>query len=116
MNNGDLVIDADGHILEPPDLWERYLEPQYRDRAIRLKRDSEGWEYLEIGGQASKYCTRGALTRLGSMGREIDRMKERRARSTSRSSRSAPMRATPRTWPLARWTPRSVSSGWIRKG
>jgi len=20
-----LVVDADGHILEPPDLWERYL-------------------------------------------------------------------------------------------
>ena len=30
-----LVIDADGHILEPPDLWETYLEPKYRDRAIR---------------------------------------------------------------------------------
>src|SRR5215471_18700895 len=29
------VIDADGHILEPPDLWERYSDPQYRDRAIR---------------------------------------------------------------------------------
>jgi len=22
-------IDADGHILEPPDLWERYLEPKW---------------------------------------------------------------------------------------
>ena len=26
------AVDADGHILEPVDLWERYLEPQYRDR------------------------------------------------------------------------------------
>jgi hypothetical protein len=26
------VIDADGHILEPPDLWGRYTEPRYRDR------------------------------------------------------------------------------------
>jgi len=21
----ELVIDADGHVLEPPDVWERYL-------------------------------------------------------------------------------------------
>lgn len=78
MTDGQLVIDADGHILEPPDLWERYLEPKHRDPAMRIKRDSEGWEYLEIAGQPSKFCTRGSLTRLGSMGREIDRMKERR--------------------------------------
>ena len=24
-------VDGDGHVLEPPDLWERYLEPRYRD-------------------------------------------------------------------------------------
>ena len=78
MKNGELVIDADGHILEPPDLWERYLEPKYRDRAIRIRRDSEGWEYLEIDGKPSRYSGRGALARLGSMGREIDHMKERR--------------------------------------
>jgi hypothetical protein len=24
------VIDVGGHILEPPDLWERYLEPLVR--------------------------------------------------------------------------------------
>jgi predicted TIM-barrel fold metal-dependent hydrolase len=78
MKNGELVIDADGHILEPPDLWERYLELKYRDRAMRIKRDSEGWEYLEIAGKPSKFCVRGSLTRLGSMGREIDHMKERR--------------------------------------
>jgi hypothetical protein len=31
----DGAVDADGHILEPSDLWEKYLEPQYRDRALR---------------------------------------------------------------------------------
>jgi len=34
-------IDADGHLLEPPDLWERYLEPKYRDRALRIRKDPE---------------------------------------------------------------------------
>ena len=26
-----MIIDCDGHILEPPDLWEKYLEPRYRE-------------------------------------------------------------------------------------
>ncbi len=47
-DNGEVslegAIDCDGHILEPADLWEKYLEPQYRDRAIRIKKDDEGWE------------------------------------------------------------------------
>jgi hypothetical protein len=30
------TIDADGHILEPPDLWESYLEAKYRPRALGL--------------------------------------------------------------------------------
>ena len=34
------VIDADGHILEPPDLWETYLEEKYRDRALRIRTDA----------------------------------------------------------------------------
>ena len=34
------AIDADGHILEPPDLWEKYIEPKYRDRTIDVDRSS----------------------------------------------------------------------------
>ena len=30
------VVDADGHVLEPADTWLKYLDPQYRDRAIRI--------------------------------------------------------------------------------
>jgi uncharacterized protein len=30
------VVDADGHILEPLDLWERYMDPAFRDRAPRI--------------------------------------------------------------------------------
>jgi hypothetical protein len=37
MKSEAMVIDADGHILEPPDLWEKYTEPKYRDRAIRIR-------------------------------------------------------------------------------
>lgn len=61
------VVDADGHILEPPDLWERYLEPTYRDRAVRIRKDPRGLEYLEVNGQPSKMVRNGAPASLGVM-------------------------------------------------
>ena len=48
-----VTVDADGHVLEPATLWEDYLEPEYRDRAIRIKKDEENLEYLEIDGKKS---------------------------------------------------------------
>src|SRR4051794_25247923 len=46
------VIDADGHILEPLDLWDKYMEPKFRDRAPRLVIDNEtGKEKLSVEGQ-----------------------------------------------------------------
>ena len=62
------AIDCDGHILEPPDLWEKYLEPQYRDRAIRIKKDDEGWEYFEFDGKPSRLSQKGFPGILGAMG------------------------------------------------
>ena len=47
------VIDADGHILEPPDLWARYLENKYKERAIRMEKDQDGVEYFVIDGRPS---------------------------------------------------------------
>jgi len=35
------AVDADGHVLEDAGLWDHYIEARYRDRALRLKRDSE---------------------------------------------------------------------------
>jgi predicted TIM-barrel fold metal-dependent hydrolase len=32
---GFKVFDSDMHIMEPPDLWPRYIEPQFRDLAPR---------------------------------------------------------------------------------
>jgi len=64
----DGAVDADGHILEPPDLWETYLEPKYRDRALRFVRDENGLEELEIGGERSRMSKRGFPSTLGAMG------------------------------------------------
>ena len=33
--NGFKVFDSDMHIMEPPDLWERYIDPEFRPRAPR---------------------------------------------------------------------------------
>jgi predicted TIM-barrel fold metal-dependent hydrolase len=33
MKNGRLVADCDMHIFEPPDLWQRYIDPAYRHAA-----------------------------------------------------------------------------------
>src|SRR3954466_11280429 len=45
------VVDADGHVLEPLDLWDQYMDPKYRDRAPRLIRDTDGKERLVIEEQ-----------------------------------------------------------------
>jgi predicted TIM-barrel fold metal-dependent hydrolase len=63
----DGAVDADGHILEPPDLWERYLEPRYRARALRIKKDDRGLEYVEIDGRPSKLVRNGMPAGLGAM-------------------------------------------------
>ena len=63
------VIDADGHILEPPDLWETYLESKYQDRALRIQTDEHDLEYLEINGKKSKLSAHGTLGFLGGMGK-----------------------------------------------
>ena len=62
------AVDADGHVLEPPDLWERYVDPQYRDRALRIVRDERNLEELEIGGRRSLMSRRGFPSTLGAMG------------------------------------------------
>ncbi len=45
------VIDADGHILEPLNLWSDYIEPKYRDKAPKLIRDADGKQRLQVGEQ-----------------------------------------------------------------
>lgn len=63
------VVDADGHILEPANLWETYLEEEYRDRAIRIVRDDEGREHLLIDNIDSHV----PLAALGGVNADEDR-------------------------------------------
>jgi predicted TIM-barrel fold metal-dependent hydrolase len=88
----DLVIDADGHVLEPPDVWERYVEPAYRARAIRVRRGADGRDFLEIEGRPARLTTPDMLGGLGGMGKSLDELAE--ACLAGHYAESAPAAAT----------------------
>src|SRR5262249_37259935 len=45
------VIDADGHVLEPVDIWDKYMDPAYRERAPQMIVDTDGKERLLVEGR-----------------------------------------------------------------
>ena len=91
------AVDADGHILEAPDLWEQYLEPRYRERALRLRTDAQGLEYLEINGAPSKVGARRHARHAGRHGAEPHRRAARRPSTpTSRGASFGAMDARER--------------------
>jgi predicted TIM-barrel fold metal-dependent hydrolase len=46
------IVDADCHILEPPDIWENWLPSRFRDKAPKLVKDPEGGDawLTAVGG------------------------------------------------------------------
>jgi predicted TIM-barrel fold metal-dependent hydrolase len=87
------AVDGDGHVLEPPDLWERYLEPRFRDRAPRIRVNDEGLEYLEIDGRPSKIVRGGMPAGLGAMDRVGGYVFEREAKTGLKYVDEAPLGA-----------------------
>ena len=61
------VIDADGHVLEDSTLWDEYLEERYRERAIRVVPNEDGWDVLIVDGQVFPYFAPGTITSMGTM-------------------------------------------------
>ena len=49
--SGYRVVDADGHVIEPPELWEQYLEKRHHARMPRPTRDPEGRFCYRVGDQ-----------------------------------------------------------------
>src|SRR5690349_12398446 len=64
-----LTVDADGHVLEPRDTWVDYIDPAFRDRAIRITDDDRGDEVLLVDGRPLE-SIRNSLAGLG--GIELD--------------------------------------------
>ena len=75
MPSKDIVVDADGHILEPPDLWEKYLEAKYQPHAIKVVKNEKGLECLQYDGKLSAMAQPGFLAALGGMGKEQDQLR-----------------------------------------
>ncbi len=67
MTQRPFTVDMDSHVLEPADLWERYLEPRYRDRAIRVRVNDDGLEELIVDGEV---LMTGRLASLGGIDHE----------------------------------------------
>ncbi|MGZ4678473.1 MAG: hypothetical protein ACXV8Y_18230, partial [Acidimicrobiia bacterium] len=46
------IVDADCHILEPPDIWRNWLPERYQDKAPKLVKDSQGGDawLTAVGG------------------------------------------------------------------
>jgi predicted TIM-barrel fold metal-dependent hydrolase len=68
------AVDADGHILEAGDCWAKYCDPKYRERAVAIKEDRDGLQYIEINGTPSRVNRAGSFGALGAMG-EVTREK-----------------------------------------
>ena len=101
------VIDADGHILEPLDLWDKYIDPKFRDRAPRIDKGENGKERLVIEEHRS------ATASAASAGSA--RSGRGRASSTTRwsirtASRAGSIRtsASPTWMPMASTPPSSI--------
>jgi len=47
---GYRVIDGDGHVAEPEEMWARFLPPPYRDAAPRVITDNRGVKRVLIDG------------------------------------------------------------------
>jgi predicted TIM-barrel fold metal-dependent hydrolase len=86
------VVDSDGHVLEPPDLWERYVEPPWRARAIRVSRQPDGRDALVIDGRPARLTTSEMLGGFGGMGKSFDELAA--ACLSGRYAENAPAAAT----------------------
>lgn len=87
-----LLVDADSHVLEPPDLWSRYVEPRFRDRAVRVVRADAGHDVLLVDGKPAKLTTPEMLGDFGGMGRTLD--EQANAALSGRYADNAPAAAT----------------------
>ena len=75
MSTG-VIVDADSHVMEPASMWQDYLEPEFKSRAMRIELDAAGLEYLSIDGNMSiQYCG-GVLGRIAAIEQPREWMEE----------------------------------------
>ena len=50
--SGAPIVDADGHVVEPPWIWPEYIEPEYRDHVGTCVQLSDGHDWVIRAPQA----------------------------------------------------------------
>ncbi len=48
------IVDADAHILKPPDIWKNRLPSKYQDCAPQLVKDADDEQAKLTGGDAAR--------------------------------------------------------------
>jgi hypothetical protein len=72
---GGLVNDADNHFNEPPDCFERYVDPSKRDLAVRFVTAPDGRKLQLFAGKPSKFNgAEGRLTQITFSDAELEKM------------------------------------------
>ena len=73
------IIDADGHVFEPFDMWMERLPEEYHDRAWRRERAEDGTEEVLFYGHPTTMewtvgtlCTPGGLAEGGRLDIDLD--------------------------------------------
>lgn len=62
MWSGSCAFDADGHILEPSNMWRQYIAPEFRNECIRVARDADDGDKLIVRGRVAS-----SIRRLGGL-------------------------------------------------
>ena len=71
-----IYIDVDGHILEPPDLWQQNLEQEYRDRAMYFDKDADGLETWIVDGKPHGFLAHGTSANMATFNKSQKWRKE----------------------------------------
>lgn len=82
------INDADNHFVEPEDMYERYIEPRYRGKAVRYVQGPDGHRVQLFGDRPSKLAfTRESAPQTEA---ELEALAATVAPTTADSSRDAP--------------------------
>ena len=67
------LISADGHMVEPPDMWTKYLPKKFHDRAPKLVKDEKGGDAWQlVPGTAPMPL--GLVTNAGTFGKRYEEL------------------------------------------
>src|SRR5437667_9662654 len=71
MKDGFRIMDSDMHIVEPPELWDKYIDERFKDRAPRVAGNYVTGAFGLIEGHMLPTVDSHARERRGGMNRRV---------------------------------------------